>query len=168
MAALKSIGDTKALDIDGYNAKFFMEAWEIIGKDVKAAVYDFFEHGRLYRAVNFTIVTLILKFPNTNKMKDMRPIAFCIVLYKILSKILTNILRKVINIVVDYSQSTFVPRKVIQDNIIIAHELLRGYNRKHIFLRCSIQIALEDIMKETSFPSKSIKWTMHAETPNHA
>ncbi|XP_058741632.1 uncharacterized protein LOC131614019 [Vicia villosa] len=103
MAALKSIGDTKALEIDGYNAKLFMEAWEIIGKDVKAAVYDFFEHGRLYKAVNCTIVTLILKFPNANKMKDMRPIACCIVLYKIISKILTNRLSKVINIVVDYS-----------------------------------------------------------------
>lgn len=101
MATLKSIRDTKAPSIDGYNAKFFKAAWEIIGKYVKAAVYDFFEHGRLYKAILCAIVTLIPEYPNTNKMKDMRLIACCTMLYKNISKILTNRQNKVINNVVD-------------------------------------------------------------------
>ncbi|XP_058748416.1 uncharacterized protein LOC131621394 [Vicia villosa] len=83
MDALKSIGDTKAPGIDGYRSKFFKDAWEIIGRDVKTAVWDFFEHGRLFKAANCALVTLIPKVPNANKMKDMRPIACCTVLYKI-------------------------------------------------------------------------------------
>lgn len=36
------------------------------------------------------------------------------------------------NEVVDDSQSAFVPGKIIQDNILMAQELIRGYGRKHV------------------------------------
>lgn len=76
-------------------------------------------------------------------MKDLRPIAYCTTLYKIILKILTDSLNKVINAIMDDSKSAFVPSVNIHDNIIIAHELLRGYNRNHISLRCIVQMDLQ-------------------------
>jgi hypothetical protein len=170
--ALKDIGDTKAPGIDGFNSKNFKVSWNVIKSDVFAAIHEFFDHDRLYVAVNCALVTLIPKSSDAKTMKDMRPIACCTTFYKIISKILTTRLSKVIIVVVDESQSAFVPGKVIQDNIIIAHELLRGYNRKHISPRCAIQMdlqkaydtvewtALETIMREMNFPPKFIHWIM--------
>ncbi|CAJ2644791.1 unnamed protein product [Trifolium pratense] len=165
--ALKNIGDTKAPGIDGFKA-----SWNVIKSDVIAAIHEFFDYDRLYAVVNCALVTLIPKSSDAKTMKDMRPIACCTIMYKIISKILTTCLSKVINAVVDESQSAFVPGKIIHDNIIIAHELLRGYNRKHISPRCAIQMdlqkaydtvewtALETIMREMNFPGKFIKWVM--------
>ena len=101
--ALKDIGDLKAPGIDGYNAFFFKRAWNQIRNDVYAAVGDFFESATLYPALNCTLVTLIPKTPTATRVQEMRPIACCTTIYKIISKILTNRLGKVINSIVDES-----------------------------------------------------------------
>lgn len=74
-------------------------------------------------------------------------------IYKVISINLTRRLSKVIGEVIDNNQSSFVPRRVIQHNILMAHELLRGYGRKHISPRCSIQI---DILKAYD----TVEWSL--------
>ncbi|XP_058741550.1 uncharacterized protein LOC131613927 [Vicia villosa] len=140
--AINGMGDNKAPGVDGYNAKFYKSSWTVIKKDVVNVVQDFFVNNRMYRAVNCALVTLIPKTKDAKSMKEMRPIACCTTLYKIISKVLTKRLNKVINSVND-SQTTFLPGKTIHDNIILAFELLRGYNRKHLSPRCTIQIDLQ-------------------------
>lgn len=141
--ALKGLGEDKAPGIYGYNSCFFKATWGIIREDVMAALEEFFLYGKLCPAVNCALVTFIPKFADAKSMKDMRPIACCTTLYKIISKVLTARLSRVINMVVDNSQSAFIPGKVIQDNILIANELLRGYGRKHLSSRCAIQMDLQ-------------------------
>lgn len=92
----------------------------------------FFKNERMYKAVNCTLVTLIPKLAGACTMQEMRPISCCTTLYKIISKILTNRLSQVINYVVDEFQSAFLPSKVIHDNILLASELVRRYDRKSI------------------------------------
>lgn len=72
----------------------------------------------------------------------------------------------------DDGQYTFVPGRNIQDNILIAHEMIRRYNRKNLSPRCIVEMdiqkaydtiewsALEYIMKEMSFPREIIDWIM--------
>lgn len=62
--------------------------------DVIAAVKDFFENNRLYKAFNCTLVTLIPKTRDAKVMKDLRPISCCSTVYKIISKIMTKRLAK--------------------------------------------------------------------------
>ncbi|XP_058776449.1 uncharacterized protein LOC131650760 [Vicia villosa] len=170
--AINSMGESKAPGVDGYNAKFYKASWSVIKNDIMKVVHDFFVTNRMYRAVNCALVTLIPKTKEAKSMKDMRPIACCTTLYKIISKVLTTRLNTVINSVVDDSQTAFLPGKTIHDNIILAFELLRGYNRKHLSPRCTIQIdlqkaydtvewdSLEQIMQEMNFPNQFVRWIM--------
>lgn len=126
----------------------------------------------MHPVVNCTLVTLIPKSHIASTLNNMRPIACCTTIYKIISKILNTRLNKVINYVVDDNQSAFVHGKFIHYNIIIACELLRGHSRKNISPRCSIQMdiqkehgtiewtILEEIMKEMNFPTKFISWIL--------
>lgn len=45
------------------------------------------------RGVNATILTLIPKTDNAEKMKDYLPISFCNILYKVVSKVIANQLK---------------------------------------------------------------------------
>ncbi|GKE35218.1 RNA-directed DNA polymerase, eukaryota, reverse transcriptase zinc-binding domain protein [Tanacetum coccineum] len=77
-------------------------------------------------------------------------------------------LSKIVNI----NQSAFIPGRHIQDNILIAQELLRGYNRKNWPKRCAMQIDiqkaydtvdwtfLESTLVKFGFPKKMVKWIM--------
>ena len=58
--ALHGIGDLKAPGEDGYNVKIFEVCWSFIKKDVIAAVMEFFDHNRLYKPFNKTVVNLNL------------------------------------------------------------------------------------------------------------
>lgn len=61
--ALKNMSDITAPGVDGYGSKLFKCTWSIIKKDIIVYVHDFFDKGRLYKVVNNTPVTNILKLP---------------------------------------------------------------------------------------------------------
>ena len=132
-SALKEMNDVKAPGIDDFNSKFFKAAWSIVKEDVCNGIEEFFETGQMLKAINCTLITLIPKSPDASTVKEYRPIACCTTLYKIISKVLTKRMSKVLTTIISESQSAFVPGKAIQDNIMLAHELIRGYNRKGIF-----------------------------------
>nr|GEY59479.1 hypothetical protein [Tanacetum cinerariifolium] len=71
---------------------------------------------------------------------DSRPIACCNVLYKCISKILTNRIKGSLNKLVNLNQSAFIQGRNIHDNILLTHELLKGYNRKGGSKRCALNI----------------------------
>ena len=66
----------------------------------------------------------------TETLTDMRPIALCNVLYKIVSKMLANRLKLVLDSVISESQSVFVPRRAITDNSLISAEITHFLKRK--------------------------------------
>lgn len=172
--AVKGMRENKVPSIDGFNAKFFKSGWNVVKRDVVEAIQNFFTNNRLYVAVNCALVTLIPKNKDVNTMKETRPIAYCSIIYNIISRIFTYRLSKVITNIIHDNQTTFIPGKTIHENIIMTHELLRGYNRKHIPPSCTIQMdlqkeydtvnwdALEMIMREMSFPTKFVNWIMIA------
>jgi hypothetical protein len=84
----------------------------------------FFQSGRLLGSINFTNIVLIPKVKNPEFMSQFRPISLCNVLYKIASKVLVNRMKVILPRVISDSQSTFVPGRLISDNVIMAFKVL--------------------------------------------
>lgn len=80
--------------------------------------------------LNVTNVVLIPKKDNANCMKELRSIALCNVLYKILAKVLANRLKLVLPDVISENQSAFVPGRSINDNVLVAFEVIHHMKRK--------------------------------------
>lgn len=98
----------KAPGIDGFGSKFFKATWGIIKKDVIVTVIDFFNHDKMYRAINCTLVTLIPKSSVARTVKDYRPISCCTTIYKVISKNMTRRLGKVMQSIINRNQAAFV------------------------------------------------------------
>ncbi|GAV92473.1 hypothetical protein CFOL_v3_35852, partial [Cephalotus follicularis] len=83
--ALWSQNLDKAPGPDGYNGRFFKDAWSIVGDEVILAIKSFFMTDSLPRGTNSTILCLIPKVASPSSLKDFRPIACCNFLYKTIS-----------------------------------------------------------------------------------
>ncbi|XP_074336862.1 uncharacterized protein LOC141674037 [Apium graveolens] len=81
------------------------------------------------QGINSTLISIIPKVDSPTKMSDFRPISLCTVMYKCISKILAARLKLVMPSIIDIAQSSFVPGRSISDNILLAQELFRGYDR---------------------------------------
>lgn len=109
---------------------------------------------------NSIALTLVPKTSSTSSIKDYRPIAWCNVVYKVVTKILANRMQGVLPLVVGQNQSAFIKGRSIVGNVLLMHELIRNYHRDVGPPRCAIKI---DLMKAYD----SVDWdflldTMHA------
>lgn len=171
-AVLFSIPDDKAPGPDGFSAHFFKVAWPTVGPLLVEAVAEFFETGQLLKQWNTTILSMIPKSARAQTVGEYRPIACCNVIYKIISKILSNRLAPLLDGIVDKSQSAFIKGRIISDNIHLAEQFLRQYERKNISPRCLLKIDirkaydsvdwvfLDDVLRALHFPDKFCKWIM--------
>jgi hypothetical protein len=103
---------------------------QITGKDVVREVKALLNGGDMPQGWNETVVVLIPKVPNPDKLKDLRPISLCNVIYKIALKVLSNRLKLVLLDIVSLNQSAFVPGRIITDNVLLAYELTHYMQQK--------------------------------------
>lgn len=67
---------------DGYPMEFYKAAWQVVGKDFVTTVQSFFMFGFMLRSINGTLLSLVPKTSDAEKMKDFRPIACSNVIIK--------------------------------------------------------------------------------------
>ena len=104
-------------------AIFYKHFWDIVGGDVTREVKNFLHGGDMPAGWNETVVVLIPKVPNPERLKDLRPISLCNVVYKIASKVLSNRLKVILLDIISLNQSAFVPGRMITDNVLLAYEM---------------------------------------------
>src|SRR5581483_7425194 len=107
------------------------------GSVVLVAIHNFFYRGRLAKELNHTLLCLLPKIPNATLVSDFRPIACCSVLYKCISKVLVNRMKPYLDHLISRAQSAFIPGRKIGDNILMAHELVKGYKMERGPQRCA-------------------------------
>lgn len=120
----------KSPGLDGLNPGFYQAYWDIIGWEVTNMCNQFLDSSTLQHPLNITNLVLIPKISNPQKMSDLRPIALCNVLYKILTKILATRLKSILSSIISDNQSAFVKGRSITDNIIVAFETQHYINGK--------------------------------------
>uniref|UniRef100_A0A803PJ82 Reverse transcriptase domain-containing protein n=1 Tax=Cannabis sativa TaxID=3483 RepID=A0A803PJ82_CANSA len=63
-------------------------------------------------------------------MADLRPIALCNVIYKVITKVMANRMKPLMDKIVADMQSAFIPGRLITDNILVSFEILLYLKRK--------------------------------------
>lgn len=164
----------KASGPDGLNPAFFQQFWAMLGKEVFNCCKEWLQVGSFPAHINDTNVVLIPKKENVCNMKDLRPIALCNVLYKILAKVLANRLKLVLPGSISENQSAFVAGRNITDNVLVAFEIIHHMNRKsngsegEIALKLDISKAYDSVdwvflkerMLRMGFNNRWINWIM--------
>lgn len=126
-AVVDSMGATKAPSPDGVNGMFFQKNWEVVGREVCAAVHRFFFNFGVHPGeINETMVALIPKVPQPECINQLRQINCCNFIYKVISKLIVLRLKPFMGRLVTFHQSVFVGGRLIQDNLVVVQEVFHA------------------------------------------
>lgn len=128
--ALKQMHPDKSAGPDGLNPAFYQHFWKMLGEEVFLSCKQWLNDLQFPVDLNSTNIVLIPKKENADSMKELRPIALCNVLYKVIAKVLANRLRAILPEIISENQSAFVPGRSITDNVLVAFELLHYMKQK--------------------------------------
>jgi hypothetical protein len=169
--ALFCLGSSKALGPNGYIALFYKKFWPTVKYEVLDCVGSFFQNFHLLEELNHTHIALIPKQSGSHTVHHFRPISLCNLVYKIITKILASRLKTMLPKIISPMQSAFVPPRNIQDNTILAHELLHTFHNKRgkggfMFLNLDMEKAFDkmewdfilSVMEKLGFHPVWIRW----------
>ena len=109
---------------DGFGACFYQTYWEIIKKDVLAAVLQFFQSGWLPPNYNSNTLILIPKSSNADSIDQYRPIALANFKFKIITKVLADRLSQILPNLISKEQRGFIRGRNIKDCIALTSEAI--------------------------------------------
>ncbi|KAF3795612.1 LINE-1 retrotransposable element ORF2 protein [Nymphaea thermarum] len=107
--------------------------WSIVGQDLLEVINNFFVTRKLVKKIN---------------LDDLRPIALCNVLYKIISKFLSFRMKNYLQKVISKDEGAFLPGRSITENIIFAHECihsLEGMRKSNIYFKIDFSKAYDRV-----------------------
>lgn len=123
-SAMHLIGGLKAPGRDGSPAVFYHTNWELIGEDVIRDIVEMWQDPAKIERVNQSLITLVPKVENPEKVSQFRPISLCNVIYKCFSKVIVQRLKGILGKIASPFQASFIPGRNIHDKIIIVNELI--------------------------------------------
>lgn len=126
--AFFSLPKNKTGGPDGYSTEFFTASWSIVGVEVIEAILEFFRSGRILKQRNSDNLVLIPKNLNASQTTYFRPISRLNTVYKVISKLLASRLKEILPLMVSKSQSAFLPGRLLAEKVLLATDLVNGYN----------------------------------------
>jgi len=128
--AVFNLNQKGAPGLDGFGACFFQTYWEIVKKDVYAAVLQFFQSGWLPSNYNSNTLILIPKNPNAYSIDQYRPIALAIFKFKIITKVLADRLSQILPSIISKEQRGFIRSRNIKDCIALTSEAINVLDKR--------------------------------------
>lgn len=112
----------KAQVLMGSILRFTKNFYHLIGQEITNTCSNWLATGCFPFELNETNVCLIPKAENPTSLKELRLVALCNVLYKIMSKAIANQLKHVLANLVSEEQAAFVSGLYIIDNVLVAFD----------------------------------------------
>lgn len=128
--ALKQMHPLTAPGPNGMPPLFYHHFWPTVKSIVITTALNFLNHGIAPPKFHDTHIVLIPKTKNLERVTDYRPISLCNVAYKISSKATTNRMKSVLQEIIGENQSAFVAKRLITDNVLVAHKLMSHISKK--------------------------------------
>lgn len=160
----------KAPGPDGFSAEFFLDAWEVVGSDSVQAVKEFFISGRILRKFNATTIALLPKTTGADELSKFRPVSCCSTIYKVVARLLKKRLKLFVSQAVQLNQVGFIKGRLLCENVLLASELVSGFQERGPTTRGCLQIDLVkaydnlnwdflfNILKAFNLPEVFISW----------
>lgn len=121
--ALQEMSHTKTLDLDGFSALFYQKYWDVVGNDPTYYILQILNEQRDPTDFNYTYITPVPKFPVSSLLSHFCPISLCNVIMNLVTKCIANRLKFILPLLIDETQSAFVPGRLIINNALIAFEV---------------------------------------------
>lgn len=112
---IKTLPNSHAPGLDGFNGLFIKKCWPLIKVDFMRFFRDFYSYNTDLGSVNSSIIALVPKKVNPERVDDYRPISLLNYNLKCIAKLLSRRLQSVILHLVLESQYGFIKRSTIQD-----------------------------------------------------
>lgn len=128
---------------DGFLGIFYQSSWDIVWEEVTKLVMEFFANGTVIGAINDTNIVLVPKIEVATTMNHFRPISLCNFSYKLISKIIVNRMKSLMPRCISLNQRAFVSGRLIQDNIIVAHEAFHHLKTKKSWKRYEMALKVD-------------------------
>ena len=140
MRTLFKLNPNKSPGPDGLTSRFYSCSWTILRQEVTTAIKRFFLTSNMTSGMNSTILTLIPKFPGATIIKDYRPISCCNTIYKVISKLLVAKIKPLLPSIILPNQSAFIKGHLLQENVLLASEIVSGDHRNKGLKRLTLQV----------------------------
>ncbi|XP_058751310.1 uncharacterized protein LOC131624376 [Vicia villosa] len=85
--------------------------------------------GELSKVISSSFLALVPNSSNPLSLDEYRPICLVGCMYKVLTKNFAGRLKRVLNSIISYNQSAFVPERQLLDGVLVANEVV-DYSRK--------------------------------------
>jgi hypothetical protein len=166
----------KAPGLDGFTTNFFHSYWPMLREEVWNMVEESHSLDNVLPTLNATFLTLIPKEERVTNLKNFRPIAFCNVIYKIISKVIAIRLKPIIPFIISKEKSCYVEGRKIMDSVILVHEIIHLLKRtRTLAMLLKLDLSkyfdklrwqyMRALLAAFGFTKDWISWTMNLISP---